>query len=52
MFVYAAGDISGAKIDEMEMDSWRRILDANLTGAFLTAHHSLPLLTPDAHLFF
>ena len=32
--------------------TWRRILDANLSGAFLAVHDSLPLLTADAPLVF
>ncbi|HSR33983.1 MAG TPA: SDR family oxidoreductase, partial [Anaerolineae bacterium] len=31
---------------------WQRILDANLVGAYLAAHYSLPLLARDAHLLF
>jgi NAD(P)-dependent dehydrogenase (short-subunit alcohol dehydrogenase family) len=36
----------------MSPEAWRRILDANLSGAFLAAHYSLPLLAGDAHLVF
>ncbi len=52
LWVYAAGDILSAGVEEMGIDGWRRILDANLTGAYLTAHHSLPLLAEDAHMVF
>lgn len=52
LWIYAAGDITSVKAAEMKADEWRRILDANLTGAFLSARASLPLLAPDAHLFF
>ena len=52
LWVYAAGDIASVKVEEMAPVDWQRILDANLTGAFITAHYSLPLLAPDAHLFF
>jgi NAD(P)-dependent dehydrogenase (short-subunit alcohol dehydrogenase family) len=52
LWVYAAGDIVQTKVDEMQADVWQRIIDANLTGAYLTAHASLPLLTADAHMFF
>jgi len=52
LWVYAAGDITSTKAAEMQPDDWQRILDANLTGAFLTAHFSLPLLAGDAHLVF
>jgi NAD(P)-dependent dehydrogenase (short-subunit alcohol dehydrogenase family) len=36
----------------MNADTWQRILDANLTGAYLAVNASEPLLQPDAHLFF
>lgn len=52
LWIYAIGDITQTKVDEMDADIWRRILDANLTGAFLAAKASEPLLKPDAHLFF
>lgn len=52
LWVYAAGDIASVKVEEMAPADWQRILDANLTGAFITAHYSLPLLAPDGHLFF
>lgn len=52
LWVYAIGDITQAKVANMDADAWRRILDANLTGAYLAAHASEPLLQPDAHLFF
>lgn len=52
LWIYAAGDITSAKNAELTSDVWQRILDANLTGAFLTTHYSLPLLAPDAHLVF
>ena len=52
LWVYAAGDITSAKAGDMGAEDWNRILDANLTGAFLASHYSLPLLAPDAHLFF
>jgi 3-oxoacyl-[acyl-carrier protein] reductase len=52
LFVYAVGDITAAKVGEMAPKDWTRILDANLTGAYLATHHSLPLLADDAHLVF
>ncbi len=52
LWVYAAGDITSATVSAMTPEVWRRILDANLTGAFFATHYSLPLLAPDAHLFF
>lgn len=52
LFIYAAGDITSRKVGEMTPEEWKRILDANLTGAFLAAQASLPLLSPEARLVF
>ncbi len=52
LWIYAAGDIMSDKVTDLQPDDWQRILDANLTGAYLTTHHSMPLLTADAHLFY
>ena len=52
LYVYCVGDIMAQSVADMEFSQWQRILDANLTGAFLTTHHSLPLLAPDAGLIF
>jgi len=50
LWVYSAGDITASKVREMNPETWARILDANLTGAFLALHHSMPLLAEDAVL--
>ena len=52
LWIYAAGAIAAHKVTEASPEAWKRILDANLTGAFVTTHYSLPLLAPDAHLIF
>lgn len=52
LWAYTAGDIVSEKIADTGPVTLRRILDANLTGALLAAQASLPLLAPDAHLFF
>jgi NAD(P)-dependent dehydrogenase (short-subunit alcohol dehydrogenase family) len=52
LWVYAAGDIVAEKVGRLEPDQWSRVLSANLTGAFLTTHYSLPLLADAAHLFY
>ncbi|MFO7662083.1 MAG: SDR family NAD(P)-dependent oxidoreductase [Chloroflexota bacterium] len=52
LWIYSAGDIIAAPVEEMNPETWRRIMDANLNGAYLAAHHSMPLLASDAHLFF
>jgi NAD(P)-dependent dehydrogenase (short-subunit alcohol dehydrogenase family) len=52
LWIYAVGDIASVRIDKMTVDDWERILAANLSGAYLAAHHSLPLLASDAHMVF
>jgi len=52
LWVYAVGDIAAVPVEDMEPATWTRLLAANLTGAYLTSHYSLPLLAPDAHLIF
>jgi NADP-dependent 3-hydroxy acid dehydrogenase YdfG len=50
-WIYAAGAITSAPLSQMEAETWRRIMDANLTGVYHSAHHSLPLLTKDAPMY-
>jgi NAD(P)-dependent dehydrogenase (short-subunit alcohol dehydrogenase family) len=52
LWIYAAGDIASGKIADLEPATWQRILDANLSGAYLTTHHSAPLLAEHAHLVY
>jgi len=52
LWVYAAGDITAEKVAEASPETWQRILDANLTGAYLTTLYSLPLVGRDGHLVF
>lgn len=52
LWIYSAGDIASAKVGDMAERDWRRLVDANLTGAFMATHHSLPLLAADAHLIY
>lgn len=52
LFIYACGDIVSTPVADLRLQTWQQILDANLTGAFLTTQHSLPLLSPQAHLFY
>ena len=52
LWIYAVGDITSVKAEEMPPEDWERILVANLTGAYLSVHHSLPLLAADAHIVF
>jgi NAD(P)-dependent dehydrogenase (short-subunit alcohol dehydrogenase family) len=52
LWIYAVGDITSAKTADMRPEAWQRIINANLTGAFLTTHYSLPLLAAEAHLIY
>lgn len=52
LWIYAAGDITSSKTADTLPEVWQRIVDANLTGAFITTHYSLPLLAVDAHLVY
>jgi NAD(P)-dependent dehydrogenase (short-subunit alcohol dehydrogenase family) len=51
LWAFAAGDIEAISVAEMQPPTWNRIIDANLYGAYLTVHYSLPLLTETAHIF-
>ena len=52
LWAYAVGDIEAVTVAEMPPETWQRLLDANLRGAYLAVHYSLPLLAPAAHIFF
>ncbi len=52
LMVYAAGDIISRRVKQMTPEEWQRILGANLSGAFITTHHSLPLMAENAALFY
>lgn len=52
LWVYAAGDIVSQKVAEQSPADWKRLLDANLNGAFLATHYSYPLLAEKCHLFY
>jgi NAD(P)-dependent dehydrogenase (short-subunit alcohol dehydrogenase family) len=34
----------GRSVDELSLDGWRRLVDTNLTGAFLCAHHAVRMM--------
>ena len=36
--------LSGEHIEELELEAWRRVIDVNLTGAFLTSKAAIPQL--------
>jgi NAD(P)-dependent dehydrogenase (short-subunit alcohol dehydrogenase family) len=52
LWVYTIGDIMSEKVARMLPEDWARLLNANLSGAYLATHYSLPLLADDAHLFY
>lgn len=52
LWVYAAGDILAQALADTSAAAWARIIDANLTGAHLALHHSLPLVTAGGHVMF
>lgn len=52
LWIYAAGDIAASPVADLAPEAWTRLLDANLTGAYLTTQASLPLLTERAHLMY
>jgi NAD(P)-dependent dehydrogenase (short-subunit alcohol dehydrogenase family) len=52
LWMYTVGDIVVSPVDQMSPLQWQKIMDANLTGAFLTTHFSWPLLDNNTHLFY
>lgn len=52
LVVYAVGDLTYEKLDRMAYEGWQDTINSNLNGAFLAAHHSLPLLKKGGHMFF
>lgn len=50
--VHNAGAISHVPLAELGLDEWRRVVDTNLTAAFLLARHGLPLLSEGSAIVF
>ena len=50
--VHNAGAVSHVPFGELALEEWRRVIDTNLTGAFLIAQASLPLLGDAASIVF
>jgi 3-oxoacyl-[acyl-carrier protein] reductase len=46
--VHNAGVISHVPVGDLGLDEWTRVIDTNLTGAYLVIHRSLPILTEHA----
>lgn len=40
LLVNSAGAFGGARIDELELDVWRQVMDVNVTGAFLCSREA------------
>lgn len=52
LVVYMAGDLAYDKLDAMGLEGWTRTFNSNVTGAFLSATHSLSLLEEGGHMVF
>jgi 3-oxoacyl-[acyl-carrier protein] reductase len=50
LVVYAAGGIQASKLEDLGADSWRAVLDANLTGAYLGVQSVLHLVPKGGHV--
>lgn len=50
--VHNAGTISHVPFADMSLAEWHRVIDTNLTGAFLVAQACLPLLSPGSAIVF
>ncbi len=51
-FVYAVGDIVAQKATAIQPADWNRVLNANLTGVYLTTMQFAPLFSAAPHLFY
>jgi gluconate 5-dehydrogenase len=49
--VFCNAGISGAyrRIDQVNIDEWRRVIDVDLTGVMLTAKHAAQVMIPQGH---
>ena len=49
--IQSAGVLKGAyvPVDEFPFETWRTVLDVNLTGSYLCARHAVPLLRQAEH---
>ncbi|MEM9950983.1 MAG: SDR family NAD(P)-dependent oxidoreductase [Chloroflexota bacterium] len=52
LVIYTAGGLTYEKLDRMNYEDWQATMNSNLNGAFLTAHHILPLMPKGAHMVF
>ncbi len=49
LFNNAGSVIERAKLEDCSLDLWRRVMDANLTSAFLTSREAIPDLKKSGH---
>ncbi|GGE07280.1 oxidoreductase [Marinithermofilum abyssi] len=47
--IHNAGIMIRRSVEELSLEEWNRVLDINLTGAFLTAKYGVPLLRKGDH---
>lgn len=40
LLIYAAGAVAKASVRQMDLSEWRKVVDANLTGAFFVLKHA------------
>jgi NAD(P)-dependent dehydrogenase (short-subunit alcohol dehydrogenase family) len=52
LWVYAAGDMFGGALADTALADWERLFAANVRGAHLALHHSLPLIAAGGHIVF
>lgn len=52
LWFYGVGEIVASPTATLTVAQWNQMLAANLTGAFLTTQHSLPLLADKGHLMY
>ncbi|MGB7342306.1 MAG: SDR family NAD(P)-dependent oxidoreductase [Phototrophicaceae bacterium] len=50
LVIYTAGSVAYEKLDRMDYSAWQNTMNSNLNGAFLAAHHTLPLMPKGAHM--
>lgn len=52
LVVYAVGDMVHEKLDSLGLANWEKVVRSNLTGAYLAASHTLPLMAEDGCMVF
>jgi 3-oxoacyl-[acyl-carrier protein] reductase len=52
VLVHSAGAISHIPVEKLALEEWHRIVDTNLTAAYLLTQQALPLLGPGSSVIF